>query len=411
MDGGRDDGPWLGRYRALFPIRSRGAFHVVAATTENGSARVVVVGAPSADRARVRTSLAEIVRVHALLDSPLIPRVSDHGEHEGTPFVELDADAIADGHELLRLTAESGTKLPYGQADALFTQMRIAMQAAHRAIDPISGEPVCLGRVSLGNFLFNRRGQVFVVGFGHNFVLARENGLLDGTCAVYQAAEVALGEPATPSGDYVAVLLAARSLVTFADAAMITERVLTKGAIRAENLELFQAVRYFDTEWISQVPAMRPPIEEGIAKTERIRRIIDTTVDVEGLRTTAARLLEQHQPAIEHVDAPVRTAQRLTVARDGAWIEAGDGTRERLGRSHSLLLSALVEKHLAGAGQPLDVWTLLAIGWPGEEPMPEAGANRVYVALTRLRKSGLRDVLERSGDGYRLHPSTIVRRV
>jgi len=39
----------------------------------------------------------------------------------------------------------------------------------------------------------------------------------------------------------------------------------------------------------------------------------------------------------------------------------------------------------------------------------EAGANRVYVALTQLRRMGLRNVLEHREGGYRLAPRTVVR--
>ena len=46
---------------------------------------------------------------------------------------------------------------------------------------------------------------------------------------------------------------------------------------------------------------------------------------------------------------------------------------------------------------------------PGERPLAEAGANRVYVALTRLRTMGLRDVIERFEDGYRLSPRAVLR--
>jgi hypothetical protein len=53
-------------------------------------------------------------------------------------------------------------------------------------------------------------------------------------------------------------------------------------------------------------------------------------------------------------------------------------------------------------GRPVPVDALLDAGWPGESPLPEAAMNRLYVAMNRLRHLGLRDVLERAGDGYRL---------
>jgi hypothetical protein len=47
---------------------------------------------------------------------------------------------------------------------------------------------------------------------------------------------------------------------------------------------------------------------------------------------------------------------------------------------------------------------LLAAGWPGERMRADAGAHRVRVAISTLRKMGLRDVLRTEEDGYRLDP-------
>jgi hypothetical protein len=117
-----DGAPWLGRYGSLYPIRSVGAFHLIAAERVDGAgARVVVVGAPRRDPARIRAALVEAARVHGMLDHPLIPGVGEVGEHGGVPFLELVSDATVDGHELTRLIAEAGERLGYGRADAVFT--------------------------------------------------------------------------------------------------------------------------------------------------------------------------------------------------------------------------------------------------------------------------------------------------
>ena len=69
---------------------------------------------------------------------------------------------------------------------------------------------------------------------------------------------------------------------------------------------------------------------------------------------------------------------------------------------------ALVHAHQAGAGAALTMWDLLEAGWPGERPVQAAGANRVYVSLSRLRQLGLRDLIERYEDGYRIAPGAVV---
>jgi hypothetical protein len=281
------------------------------------------------------------------------------------------------------------------------------MQAAHRVIDPATGRAVCLGRLSLGNLLFSRRGRLSVVGFGHNFPIALENGAPDGTGAVYQAPEIATGATPTPGADYVAVLLASRALLTFADVATITVRLFDRGALDPTNFELLRLVRYFDTEWITQMPWARPPIEDGLRASARLREILGTRVDVEGLAQRVAEILAEHLPAIDATGPTSGDGVLLRVARDGSWVDTPGGQR-RLGAAHGRLLLALVEAH--ERGDVLDVWALLERGWPGEEPLPEAGTNRVYVALTRLRALGLRDAIERAGGGWRIAPRTRLER-
>ena len=60
-------------------------------------------------------------------------------------------------------------------------------------------------------------------------------------------------------------------------------------------------------------------------------------------------------------------------------------------------------------GAAVSVYDLLESGWPGENVSPEAGAHRVYVAISRLRQLGLGDVLARTDEGYSLQPDLDVR--
>ena len=53
---------------------------------------------------------------------------------------------------------------------------------------------------------------------------------------------------------------------------------------------------------------------------------------------------------------------------------------------------------------------LVAAGWPDERILSAAAGNRIGVALTSLRKLGLRDILQREGDGYALDPAVPVVR-
>ncbi|HSO40083.1 MAG TPA: hypothetical protein VLT33_46465, partial [Labilithrix sp.] len=69
-----------------------------------------------------------------------------------------------------------------------------------------------------------------------------------------------------------------------------------------------------------------------------------------------------------------------------------------------LILLGLVERHLAAPGATLDAPALLALGWPGERVLADAGGTRVRVAVSTLRRLGLAGVLLTREDGYLLDP-------
>lgn len=392
---------WLGRYHEPLPVRSRGAFHMLSVAREGSAVRsLVIVGARGTDALKVGQALDAIAHTHRLLDLPRVAPVVERGEHAGIPFLELQCDAVIEGHEILRLLGDAGTKMSYAHGDTLFSLLRETLQAAHQVVDPATGRPVCLGQVSYGNFVFSRTGQMWVVGLGFNFPVLRENGLPDGLSAAFQAPEVLAGEPATPIADYVAVLIAARSLTSFCDISEITRRVLS-AAVSSHNVELYETVRFFESRFVAEPPASRPPIEVGIAKSMRLREILGTRLDPEGLTRTIVNLLEVRPLAEE--------AGRVTIAADGSTIVLASGTRHTLGRAHRQILRLLLQSHRASPERRLDVWELLEAGWPGEDPIPEAGANRVYVAIAHLRQQGLRAVIEQKAGGYRLRPGNAFR--
>jgi hypothetical protein len=120
--------------------------------------------------------------------------------------------------------------------------------------------------------------------------------------------------------------------------------------------------------------------------------------------------------ALRGEDPAIATPARvdvLTVARDGTWFAPPDGDRVPLGRRGNLarLVAALARRRAAEPGATFGIGELLEIGWPGERLVERTGANRVHVALTSLRNLGLRDVIERVGEGYRLTPKVAVQLV
>lgn len=95
----------------------------------------------------------------------------------------------------------------------------------------------------------------------------------------------------------------------------------------------------------------------------------------------------------------------------GRWYSTPEGTRHDLERRKTLgrVLTALLLARRDEPGRALSVADLLASAWPEEKLLPRAGANRVYVAVTTLRKMGLRDLLVRSDSGYLLDPEVQLR--
>ncbi|MBT8496142.1 MAG: hypothetical protein KJO07_24065 [Deltaproteobacteria bacterium] len=81
-----------------------------------------------------------------------------------------------------------------------------------------------------------------------------------------------------------------------------------------------------------------------------------------------------------------------------------DGTRVDLSRRLTLWRIFLAMGRAAQASRAMDVDDVFMAGWNGERALPAAIRNRVYVAVSTLRRYGLSGVLQTSPDGYRLSP-------
>jgi hypothetical protein len=398
----------LGRYADPLPIRSQGAFQLLSARLAEGERRcVLVVPGPSADVGRVAAALAEIERVHGLIDHPGVPRVAARGEAEGLPYLEFDCDAMIDGGGLQRLLGDAEQLMPYEAADGFIVTLRRILQAAHSRTDPATGRPICLGRISLGNILLNARGQCFLVGFGRNFPLEKDTGVIDGISTHFQAPELSVGAPPSPMGDYVALLLFCRSLLPFIGLPARV-RALFGDERRMSDLPLIEAIQWVERHVLHVHPALRPTMAESIAAADRLRAMLGVTPDFATFSAVVSSLVLRSEEPVS-VDGHLTPAPRtLSLGPDACWAAGPDGARCRLTGPLRRLLLALVRRHAERPGEVLTLWDLLEAGWPGERPLPGAGANRVYVTLARLRRLGLRDVLERFDEGYRLSPQIVV---
>ncbi len=132
------------------------------------------------------------------------------------------------------------------------------------------------------------------------------------------------------------------------------------------------------------------------------------------------RMLHQPRPQAAPEAAPIAFAPRprkvrrpLQVGEASRWFEVAGLPVVDLARRGPIrrILDALVERHIAGEEKAMDVNSVVAIGWPGENVPTEAGATRVYTAIRTLRRMGLEGVLLTRDEGYLIDPKIDVIRV
>lgn len=107
------------------------------------------------------------------------------------------------------------------------------------------------------------------------------------------------------------------------------------------------------------------------------------------------------------------SANALVIAPNAGQYRPPGGEWEDL-RQHPVLrriLFALVEQRRAQPGVGLSMDAIQRAAWPGERIQVEAAANRIYVAVSKLRRRGLRDFIRSQDDGYALDPGLDVQRV
>jgi predicted ATPase len=146
--------------------------------------------------------------------------------------------------------------------------------------------------------------------------------------------------------------------------------------------------------------------------------LVDASDDARvALRILARALDEADAPRSERGsrrgEAGPRSRRVLLVPHDAAWFQLGPGAPVDLSRRGVLrqLLAALCDRGEGAPGEPIDAEQLIEAGWPGQKVERGAARNRLHVALATLRSLGLRDVLERRPEGYRLDPRVrVVRR-
>ena len=137
--------------------------------------------------------------------------------------------------------------------------------------------------------------------------------------------------------------------------------------------------------------------EEAAVASDVIGRVIAVTF---------SRAMSAPAPA-----APA-AVETLVVGPEGRYFAVPAEAPVSLARRRPLakLLDLLADARRDEPGRAVGWTELLAAGWPGERVLASAGAHRVRVAISTLRKMGLRDWLASSGDGYWLDAARPITR-
>ncbi len=123
---------------------------------------------------------------------------------------------------------------------------------------------------------------------------------------------------------------------------------------------------------------------------------------------TALRILRPRlAAALAALSAPAAPPlPALLIGPEASWFQApgADPQDLRLRRPLRAIVE-LLARHREEGSPGADLLALQEAGWPGEKMSPEAGVNRVRVALAELRKRGLRPCLLREGERFLLDPA------
>jgi len=164
------------------------------------------------------------------------------------------------------------------------------------------------------------------------------------------------------------------------------------------------------TRWravLRGVEAIRSTEVALLPGTRSAPRLLDVSDDVR----IALQIVERQLPAYSALfappgapgDTPRGSAPRptLTVAEGGAWFSLG-GASVPLNERSLLrkLLWALCEHSVRRPTERVPVGVLIAAAWGDQRLGPKVAANRLYVAVSALRKLGLREVLKGDRAGY-----------
>jgi len=385
-----------------FPVSNRTVLecphlHVSSMVSKQGDHRRLLLHGRS-------PQLHRIARAHRVVRSPYIPTVLRHRHLHDSDQLLLDCDAVVHLGDVITLLAENQVRPSLAISLALHEMLLEALESAHAAQQ-------YLGALCPKNVLVGPSGNVWLLGLGHNFPAMRH------AAGFVEAPEVFFGSPATATSDVYALFAWTCAMLPLTPPPKKLRAALS-GAAAGPLRGVLHNLR---TDALALDPSRRPAsLAELRARYRIVRRVTPALLppaDYQGLRHLIARAVQtltdrwQTTPSTSRPIRPPDADQpTLQVTPDLSHLVV-DGchavdlsTRIIIRR----LLARLIHQHHISPGQPLTLQQLQQAGWPDERMMHKAARARIYVAVSTLRKLGLRQIIIKDSGGYCLDPHTLI---
>lgn len=180
------------------------------------------------------------------------------------------------------------------------------------------------------------------------------------------------------------------------DLGLLAAAFVERNLGRPRPLDPALVLRLLAGRWPGNLHSLEALIERCVAAADD-----DPEVPIRLAPGTSAVL--DYEPC-ETTTASADDRATLLVHARGEWFRVREGRVASLRRrSPAARTLAVLARHAVATPEAvLDADVLVETVWPDEPMIGRSGRNRLYVALTALRKAGLADVIERRGQGYLL---------
>ncbi len=381
---------WPDRWEPIRELRPMGTAQVYECRGRTGEPALLLFSNEADKLARVRDA-------HARVHTPHVARVIESAIDDG--YLAFACDAITDLEAMIGAAVDAGVQAPYPVGIAFNEMMMDTVEAAHAA----EGGPLCLGELAWSNVLIGPAGHCWVFGFGYNFALRSQAGTLRHVSGLCQAPDVLLGMRPSPASDVYVLHASLRRLLPYLQVLDIL--IGAVGGARPELRVLRAALVALDNDAQATDPVARPQSVAALrARYREIRKIAGEMPDPDDAAMRA------FFGALAQRTLDPDSSSRLLVNVDTRCVKVPGLGDVDLSRHRVLwrILLRLLEERRALPGRAVELGALREAAWPGERMLPEAARARVYVAISSLRKLGLRDVIVKRDDGYLVSPEVDV---